>query len=547
MTGKPLLTLVLTASLSLLPAVAYAQGNGSSGPADQHEKHLQQFKKWSDDHFTVVWRNENKVPTFVSGTLSKQKMASLSDVRNYLRDHQELFKLNPHSDLNLEKHYRDKLGMTHYRFVQSVNGIPVEGADFTVNTDKHQRVSAVTGAVQPNIADHMEGDLSANLSKQEALQKAWNQIGLSPDETRTIGGTPHDTSQQANLVVYPHNGKGYLAYHVQLRFLYPEPGNWQIYVDANDGSVIHSYNAIMESGPSVGYGYDIFGNKRTLHTYHYNNRYYLADTSKPMRGWIETFTANNGESLPGYNVSDGNNAFTSQWQRAAVSAQYNVGKVYDYYKYNFGRNSYNDNGAVLNSTVHYGSNYNNAFWNGSQMVYGDGDGQTFLPLAGSLEVTAHELTHAVTQSTANLEYYGQSGALNESFSDTFAYFVHPNNFLMGEDVYTPGRSGDAIRSMSNPSEFGQPETMSDYVNTSRDNGGVHTNSGIPNKAAYLTIKDIGRWRAQQIYYRALTVYMGPHSQFSDARAALLQAAADYYGYGKEYRAVQDAWNAVGVR
>ncbi|HET7580604.1 MAG TPA: M4 family metallopeptidase, partial [Bacillales bacterium] len=299
--------------------------------------------------------------------------------------------------------------------------------------------------------------------------------------------------------------------------------------------------------PTTGYGYDLAGNKLTVHTFYTKGTYFLTDTTLPMQGYIETFTARQGQSLPGINVMDNDDAFTSQAQKAAVSAQSNVEKVYQYYYNTFGRNSYDNNGAILRSTVHYGQNYNNAFWNGRQMVYGDGDGYTFSPLSGSIEVTAHELTHAVTQSTAGLQYYGQSGALNESISDTFAYFVHPNNFLIGEAVYTPGQPGDALRSLAHPSKYGQPENMSEYVQTSRDNGGVHINSGIPNKAAYLTIKSIGKNKAQKIYYHALTTYLGPQSQFSDARAALLQAAADLYGYGSEYQAVANAWDAVGVQ
>ncbi|HCU7777653.1 TPA: zinc metalloproteinase aureolysin, partial [Staphylococcus aureus] len=149
-------------------------------------------------------------------------------------------------------------------------------------------------------------------------------------------------------------------------------------------------------------------------------------------------------------------------------------------------------------------NRNNAAWIGDKMIYGDGDGRTFTSLSGANDVVAHELTHGVTQETANLEYKDQSGALNESFSDVFGYFVDDEDFLMGEDVYTPGKEGDALRSMSNPEQFGQPAHMKDYVFTEKDNGGVHTNSGIPNKAAYNVIQAIGKSKSEQIYYRALT-------------------------------------------
>lgn len=131
------------------------------------------------------------------------------------------------------------------------------------------------------------------------------------------------------------------------------------------------------------------------------------------------------------------------------------------------------------------------------MVYGDGDGTTFTSLSGALDVVAHELTHAVTERTAGLQYQNQSGALNESFSDVFGYFLDPTDYLLGEDIYTPGVSGDALRSLSNPTQYGQPAHMSNYVNTTSDNGGVHTNSGIPNKAAYNTISSIGKAKAEK--------------------------------------------------
>ncbi len=191
------------------------------------------------------------------------------------------------------------------------------------------------------------------------------------------------------------------------------------------------------------------------------------------------------------------------------------------------------------------------FGMGDEMIYGDGDGYEFIPLSGSLDVVAHELTHAVTQYSADLQYVNQSGALNESFSDVFGYFVDPNNWDLGEAVYTPRVAGDALRSLSDPEKYGQPAHMKDYQflppTEEGDNGGVHINSGIPNKAAYLTINAIGKEKAEKIYYRALTTYLTPTSNFKQARATLLQSATDYDGYDSAtYKAVENAWNQVGI-
>ena len=161
-----------------------------------------------------------------------------------------------------------------------------------------------------------------------------------------------------------------------------------------------------------------------------------------------------------------------------------------YYKATFNRNSINDAGAPLKSTVHYGSRYNNAFWNGSQMVYGDGDGVTFTSLSGGIDVIGHELTHAVTEYSSDLIYQNESGALNEAISDVFGTLVefYDNrnpDWEIGEDIYTPGKAGDALRSMSDPTKYGDPDHYSKRYTGTSDNGGVHTNSGIINKQAYL--------------------------------------------------------------
>jgi bacillolysin len=257
--------------------------------------------------------------------------------------------------------------------------------------------------------------------------------------------------------------------------------------------------------------------------------------------------------LPGSLVTDNDNVFDGDRHNAAVDAHYYAKCVYDYYKDTFGRDSIDGNGMDIKSTVHFKRNYVNAFWNGYQMVYGDGDGVDAVAICGALDVVAHEMTHGVTSHEANLTYQNQSGALNESFSDVFGTIVEfkyqpeKGDYLCGEDVWTPNISGDALRSLADPTAYGQPDHMNNYLNTSQDNGGVHTNSGIPNKAAYLVMNDIGVDKTGEIYYRALTVYLTSSSNFSDARAALLQSAEDLYGRnGEEYNSISSAFNNVGV-
>jgi Zn-dependent metalloprotease len=201
-----------------------------------------------------------------------------------------------------------------------------------------------------------------------------------------------------------------------------------------------------------------------------------------------------------------------------VNAAYdNSGYVRDYFKGEFGLDSMDNRGMPVISNVHYGKKYNNAYWDGDEMTYGDGDGAEFNNFAAALDVVAHELTHGVTQFLANLEYYGQSGALNEHFSDVFATVIKQRflghepgeaDWLFGDTVITGSFPGKAIRSVKAPgtaNEFDvQPDHMDNYYRGSSDNQGVHINSGIPNRAFYLTATELGTAGASRIWFGTLS-------------------------------------------
>lgn len=255
---------------------------------------------------------------------------------------------------------------------------------------------------------------------------------------------------------------------------------------------------------------------------------------------------------------------------ATVNRAYaGLGATYALFLQSFGRRSIDDSGLPLDATVHYGEEYNNAFWDGQQMVFGDGDGDLFLDFTVSLDVIGHELTHGVTQYTANLTYHGQSGALNESMSDVFGSLIKQHSleqtadeadWLIGAGLLGPDVTGVALRSMKAPGtaydddELGkdpQPGTMDDYVETSRDNGGVHINSGIPNHAFYVVATELGgkAWeRAGQIWYDTLTGgQLASNADFADfARLSTAAAVARYGEGGAEHQALQKAWSVVGV-
>ena len=245
-----------------------------------------------------------------------------------------------------------------------------------------------------------------------------------------------------------------------------------------------------------------------------------------------------------------------------------AGATYDFYNAVCARNSVDGRGMRLDSTVHYGVNFLNAFWNGTQMVYGDGDGKIFNRFTGSVDIIGHELTHGVVQFSAALEYQDQSGALNESFADVFGSLVKQYlrkqtadkaDWLIGEGLLATGIRGVALRSLKAPGtayndpllgKDPQPATMANFVNTEDDNGGVHINSGIPNKAFYQLATILGgfAWeKAGRIWYDALTRKLSRDATFQQCAQATFVAAGELFGAGKaEQIATQQAWQAVGI-
>lgn len=244
-----------------------------------------------------------------------------------------------------------------------------------------------------------------------------------------------------------------------------------------------------------------------------------------------------------------------------------AGATYDLYKEEFDRNSINDQGLRLDSTVHYKSDYNNAFWNGEQMAYGDGDGELFNRFTISMDIIGHELTHGVVEHSAGLIYRGQSGALNESWADVFGCLVKQRaeqqdakraNWLIGEGILASGVNGKAIRSLAEPGSAyddhvlgkdPQPGHMDNYFVGLVDRGGVHINSGIPNHAFYFLARELGgqAWKkAGQIWYQSLQL-LKPDCDFITAAHTTVATARMIHGSGSlEEQAVTGAWNKVGV-
>jgi Zn-dependent metalloprotease len=273
------------------------------------------------------------------------------------------------------------------------------------------------------------------------------------------------------------------------------------------------------------------------------------------------------EVLPGERVRGEDDPATGDL--AVDEAFDGLGATFDFFWEAFGRSGIDGLGGALLATVHYGRDYDNAFWNGERMVFGDGDGDVFAGFTGSLSVIAHELAHGVTEYEGGLVYQGQSGALNESLSDVFGALADQYHlgqsaaeasWLIGEGIFTDEVQGDALRSLKAPGTAydddvlgrdPQPAHMDDYVETVDDNGGVHINSGIPNHAFYLVATELGgnAWeRAGLIWYRTLTEgSLSPTADFpAFARATLAAAEAEYGEGSEEVDAVRKGWIGVGV-
>ncbi|MGG2067200.1 M4 family metallopeptidase [Bacillus sp. S14(2024)] len=516
-------------------------------------------------------------PEFVSGNLtSASGKKAESVVFDYLNSAKKEYKLGAKSaeeSFKVQKVEKDSVGgATVVRLQQMYEGVPVWGSTQVAHVGKDGALQVVSGTVAPELDKKEKLKNKNKIEGKKAIAIAQQDLGFTPK---------YEVDPSADLYVYQNGEDTTYAYVVKLNFLDPEPGNYYYFIEADSGKVLNKYNTIHNAtenkspikpaaGTSVkpvtgtnkvGTGVGVLGDTKSINTTLSGSSYYLQDNTRGAV--IYTYDGKNRTTLPGTLWADADNIFNATRDAAAVDAQYYAGVTYDYYKNKFNRNSYDNAGGALKSTVHYGSNYNNAFWNGTQMVYGDGDGTTFIPLSGGIDVVGHELTHAVTERSSNLIYQNESGALNEAISDIFGtlieYYDNRNpDWEIGEDIYTPGKAGDALRSMSDPTKYGDPDHYSKRYTGTSDNGGVHTNSSIINKAAYLlanggthygvTVNGIGNDKVAAIYYRANTVYFTQSTTFSQARAGLVQAAADLYGANSaEVAAVNQSYDAVGVK
>ncbi len=499
------------------------------------------------------------------------KSSSTAQAMDFLQSHKDVLKISdPQNEFSLKSVITDKLGMTHVRYEQTYKGLKVWGKEIYIHFDKLGNIIILNGRYAPTPLSVQ--DTTGKINSASAVTDAVNDFKKHilykgfPKQLDKIFNYYGPEAQK--IIWYDKQEQPHLAWYIEIRSGLSQ--DWYYFVDAENGNILNSYNNVCYDGSSTASGVDLNGVTRTFGTYQIGSNYYMMDASMPMFNAVQSQMPNNpvgaivdldlhdqdlSSNSTIYYVTSSNN----QWNDpSSVSALYNAETTYNFYQNVFNRNSIDNNGMAIYSVLHVNSNgqpMDNAFWSGKVMCYGDGN-TLFKPLAGGLDVAAHEMTHGVDQYTANLQYQDQSGALNESMSDVFASLVDSSNWTIGENVikdYTTFPSG-ALRDLSNPHNGGvagdlcwQPAVMSEYVNTTQDNGGVHVNSGIPNHAFYYVAASIGRKKAGEIWYRALTLYLTHTAQFLDARIATENAATDLFGASSaEVASVKTAWDNVQV-
>ncbi|MER6459109.1 M4 family metallopeptidase [Streptomyces sp. NPDC001288] len=461
---------------------------------------------------------------------------------------------------------KDVDGTVHTRYERTYAGLPVLGGDLVVHTSEAGKTEGVTKATKAAIK---VASLTPQISTAKAEKSA---LGVA----KTLGSTK-SAADGARKVIWAGSGTPVLAYETIVGGFQDDgtPNQLHVITDAATGKKLFEYQGIENA---TGTGKSLYSGTVSLSTNLSGSTYQLYDTT---RGGHKTYNLARGTSGTGSLFTDADNTWgtgtassSSTDQTAAVDAAYGAQETWDFYKATFGRNGIKNNGVAAYSRVHYSSGYVNAFWDDSCfcMTYGDGSGNTH-PLT-ALDVAGHEMSHGVTSNTAGLNYSGESGGLNEATSDIFGTGVEfyaanasdPGDYLIGEKINING-NGTPLRYMDKPSKDGG---SADNWSSSVKNLDVHYSSGVANHFFYLlsegsgaktingvsynsptyngsTVTGIGRAKALQIWYKALTTYFTSTTNYKSARTGTLSAAAALYGSGStEYNTVAAAWSAVNV-
>ncbi len=461
--------------------------------------------------------------------------------RQFLRSHSHMLGVKaPDKELYLINQHSDQLGRDHLKFGQRYLGLLVWPSDIIVHIAPEGHVDLMNGAYAPTPRKRLS--LSPKITQEQAKTNALNTLKISKATFKESPELIFYYEQQTHKLAWK------MKVHVNMR------ARWLVIVDAISGDILLKNNEIMGVAVS-GSGFDLLNQNQSLQIFEDRGDFVLVDTSKQMfdptsnppdpnatRGAIFLYDAQNQDIdlnplLSLVNSSQANRGFLAD----GVSAAFNISQVYDYFLERHNRNSIDNRGGSLFGIVRVGDNFDNAFWDGQRMFFGDGD-----KYAAALDVVAHEVSHGVTQRTANLIYQNQPGALNEAFSDIFGEMVEARTFGRNDWIIGTELSSD-LRNLRDPSSLfiggtniPYPSKMSEFIrfesripNEDNDFGGVHLNSSIINHAYYMLAEGlnnaIGLQDAEQIFYRALTVHLVRNSQFIDARLAAISSANELFG------------------
>ncbi|MET8026543.1 M4 family metallopeptidase [Streptomyces avermitilis] len=461
---------------------------------------------------------------------------------------------------------KDADGTLHTRYERTYNGLPVLGGDLVVHASKSGKTEGVTKATKATIkVASLKPQITSAKAEKQALTAA-----------KSAGSEKTSADRAPRKVIWAGNGKPTLAFETVVGGLQDDgtPNELHVITDAATGKKLYEYQAI-----ETGTGKTLYSGTVTLNTTLSGSTYQLTDGTRGSHKTYNkshTTTSSAGTLFTDADDTWGTGAASSSTtdQTAAADAAYGAQATWDFYKNTFGRSGIKNNGVAAYSRVHYGNAYVNAFWDDSCfcMTYGDGSGNTH-PLT-SLDVAGHEMSHGVTSNTAGLNYSGESGGLNEATSDIFGTGVEfyaanssdVGDYLIGEKINING-DGTPLRYMDKPSKDGG---SADSWSSSVGNLDVHYSSGVANHFFYLlsegsgsktingvtynsstsngtTLTGIGRDKALQIWYKALTTYMTSTTKYTGARTATLSAASALYGStSTEYKAVAAAWSGVNV-
>ena len=508
------------------------------------------------------------------------KVANQKSAVNLMQDKTTL-KLAKDDQLILSSIQDDALGFRHYRYQQTYKDIPIEGAIYLMH-EKNNRVQHANGKLVRKLNMNITPSISETAALQSALQHINATLYAWDDPTHENLKKQIESCEDATfypsgelVIIDPKFSNKTEQYRLAYKFdVYAvEPLTRSIvYIDAQNSSIIDTVEKIHDCTNVNASGTTNYSGNQSFTACQENDGTHILKNN--TGGGMQVFNSNNTNGNPQLPFTDSDNFFDDD--PAANEVHWATEKTYNYFFQTHNRNSLDNNNMPLYSWIHYRENLNNAFWNGSWMTYGDGDNQRFSSLT-SPDVVAHEMTHGVTDFSADLVYRAESGALNESFSDIFGevaenYMRGSNDWLIGGDfTVKPGKN--CLRNMSNPNDPNaiaqQPDTyqgdfwrtITENCHIFNDHCGVHYNSGVQNYWFYLLseggsgindddeeylVSGIGMDKAAAIAYRNLTVYLTSDSQYADAREGAIQAAIDLYPNSNEVEQVRAAWCAVGV-